>query len=314
MRKFFILVVCLFGLLIGFASLYVVPFDLKPMRILLVPPGASLKRIAIDLQEASIIRSSFLFRTMIRLQGNAQDLQAGEYALSGHLSMRDVALKLRSGDVVMHSLSLVEGVTEKQFLAQLEQTSFLQGNIENALGEGWLLPDTYSFARDTLRQTVLLKMNRAMERFLNDAWESRAEGLPLDTPYEALILASIVEKETAIAEERGLVASVFINRLRAKMRLQSDPTIVYGLTDGVGVLGRSIRKSEIRRSHPHNTYVIKGLPPTPIAYPGRASILAVLNPISSDYFYFVADGTGGHAFSRTLAEHNRNVRKWRANR
>jgi len=313
-HKIFLPVICAIAVTIGFLSLYFVPFQIAEPQTVIIRSGASLDRIGKDLAERQVIKSALLFKAMTRFQGKALTLQAGEYQFIGAFSMYDVARRLGEGDVVLHSLSLVEGQTRSQFLSQLQAIDFLDGDIDNAFGEGWLLPDTYRFERGTQRQFVFNIMNAAMVSFLEDAWDRRADGLPFGSPEEALVLASIVEKETAIAEERGLVASVFINRLNKNMRLQSDPTIVYGLTNGEGALGRPIRKSEIRQPHSHNTYVIKGLPPTPIGYPGRASILAVLNPLDSPYYYFVADGSGGHVFAETLAEHNLNVRKWRANR
>jgi UPF0755 protein len=177
--------------------------------------------------------------------------------------------------------------------------------------EGGLAPDSYEVERGADRAALIAAMQGAQSRILNEAWAERAPGLPYESPEEALIMASIVEKETSIAAERGRVASVFVNRLEQGMRLQTDPTVIYGITRGEGVLGRGLRQSELRRETPWNTYVIDGLPPTPIANPGRLSIEATLNPESTDYLFFVADGTGGHAFATTLAEHNENVARWR---
>jgi UPF0755 protein len=186
----------------------------------------------------------------------------------------------------------------------------LQGEVAIP-AEGSLLPETYKVPRSMSRAKLVAQMSRAQKSVIDELWPKRQAGLPIKSQQEAIILASIVERETAMAEERPLVAAVFVNRLKKRMRLQSDPTIIYGLVGGQGKLGRPIRRSEIRRHTPYNTYRIKALPPTPIANPGRAAIAAVLNPADSQALYFVADGTGGHVFANTLAEHNRNVRRWR---
>lgn len=206
---------------------------------------------------------------------------------------------------------LAEGVTSWQVVEELKQADFLTGDIADIPAEGSLAPDSYEVTQGMERAALLTQMQERQQKILNELWPDRAEGLPLDTPQEALILASIVEKETAVPQERPKVASVFINRLEQGIRLQTDPTVIYGITDGRETLGRGLRQSELRRETPYNTYVIDGLPPTPIANPGRASIAAVLNPADTNYLYFVADGTGGHAFSETLAEHNENVARWR---
>jgi len=203
-------------------------------------------------------------------------------------------------------------VTSWQVVDALKRAEFLTGEIAEVPPEGTLAPDSYEVARGADRAALLAEMAARQSAALAELWAARAEGLPYDTPEEALIMASIVEKETGIAEERRRVASVFVNRLEQGMRLQTDPTVIYGVTRGEGVLGRGLRQSELRRETPWNTYVIDGLPPTPIANPGRLSIEAALNPEETDLLYFVADGTGGHAFARTLAEHNENVARWRA--
>ncbi len=210
-----------------------------------------------------------------------------------------------------YRIAFAEGVTSWQIAQGLKAVDVLRGEVESIPAEGSLAPDSYEVRQGATRESVLDRMEEAQVEILNRAWESRAEGLPLATPDEALILASIIEKETGVAEERRAVASVFINRLDKPMRLQTDPTVIYGITKGQGSLGRGLRESELARKTDWNTYKIDGLPKTPIANPGRASIEAALNPEDTDYLYFVADGTGGHAFSSTLREHNINVRKWR---
>ncbi len=209
-------------------------------------------------------------------------------------------------------VTLAEGVTSWQVVEGLKRADFLAGTIEDVPAEGSLAPGSYEVAKGSDRAALIAAMAETQAATLAAAWEARAEGLPYDTPEEALIMASIVEKETSVPEERRRVASVFVNRMEQGMRLQTDPTVIYGVTKGEGVLGRGLRQSELRRETPWNTYVIDGLPPTPIANPGRLSIEAALNPDTTDFLFFVADGTGGHAFARTLAEHNENVAKWRA--
>jgi UPF0755 protein len=209
-------------------------------------------------------------------------------------------------------VTVAEGVTSWQVVESLKQADFLQGALETVPPEGTLAPGSYEVARGTERGALIAEMTARQSEVLAVAWAERAEGLPYDTPEEALIMASIIEKETSLPEERGRVASVFVNRLQLGMRLQTDPTVIYGITQGQGVLGRGLRQSELRRETPWNTYVIDGLPPTPIANPGREAVLAALNPDTTDFLFFVADGTGGHAFAETLDEHNENVARWRA--
>lgn len=210
-----------------------------------------------------------------------------------------------------YRIAVAEGVTSWQIVEGLKVLDVLEGNVTEIPDEGMLAPDSYEVSPGTQRGAVLAQMQEKQELRINAVWESRREGLPLATPEEMLILASIIEKETGVAEERGQVASVFTNRLNQGMKLQTDPTVIYGITKGQGVLGRGLRRSELRRITPWNTYLIDGLPPTPIANPGLASLEAAVAPEDTDFIFFVADGTGGHAFAETLQEHNRNVAKWR---
>ncbi|NRB00657.1 MAG: endolytic transglycosylase MltG [Rhodobacteraceae bacterium] len=208
-------------------------------------------------------------------------------------------------------IALAEGVTSWQITEALNDAAFLEGEIAEVPPEGSLAPDSYEVRAGASRPDLVAQMQDRQAARLDAAWQNRADDLPLSTPEEALILASIIEKETGIAEERRTVSSVFVNRLNTGMRLQTDPTVIYGVTEGRGTLGRGLRQSELRGETPWNTYVIDGLPPTPIANPGQASIEAALNPDETDYIFFVADGTGGHAFATNLADHNRNVAEWR---
>ena len=216
----------------------------------------------------------------------------------------------RSG--TRHRIALAEGVTSWQVVQSLSEIETLAGNLVDIPEEGSIAPESYEVRQGEGRQSVLNRMMAAQEAILIEAWETRAEDLPLTAPQEALILASIIEKETALAAERDQVASVFVNRLKRGIRLQTDPTVIYGLTEGKAALGRGLRRSELKKDTPWNTYLYRGLPPTPIANPGRDSIRAALNPADTKFLYFVADGQGGHAFATNLKDHNKNVAKWRA--
>lgn len=208
-------------------------------------------------------------------------------------------------------IAMAEGVTSWQIVNALEGMEVLSGDVDETPAEGALAPDSYEVRKGDDRATLIAQMETAQAAHLAAAWEARDADLPINSPEELLILASIIEKETGVAQERGQVASVFVNRLNQGMRLQTDPTVIYGITKGEGVLGRGLRRSELRRETPYNTYVIAGLPPTPIANPGRASLMAAAQPEQTEYIFFVADGTGGHAFATTLKEHNNNVARWR---
>lgn len=232
------------------------------------------------------------------------EFDPAEGAAEGYEAVRD-----RSD--TRYRVALAEGATSWQVVEALKQADFLEGEVEEVPPEGTLAPDSFEVQAGTTRTELLADMAALQEQRLAEAWANRAEGLPIETPEEALILASIIEKETGVPDERRTVASVFVNRLERGMRLQTDPTVIYGVTEGRGTLGRGLRQSELRAATPWNTYVIEGLPPTPIANPGLASIEAALDPEETDLVFFVADGSGGHAFARTLEEHNANVARWR---
>ncbi|OJU55935.1 MAG: aminodeoxychorismate lyase, partial [Alphaproteobacteria bacterium 62-8] len=251
-----------------------------------------------------------LYQLGVRMRGQAALLKAGEYAIPARASMAEITALLISGRVVLHRLTAAEGLTSAMIVTLVKDDPVLAGDVGPVPPEGSLLPETYLFARGMTRSALLAKMKQAQTDFLDAHWAKRASGLPFQTKEQAIILASIVEKETAIASERRHIAAVFINRLKRGMKLQSDPTIIYGLTRGYP-LGRAILQSEIDAPTPFNTYVIPALPPSPICNPGKDSILAVLNPIASDDLYFVADGHGGHVFAPTNAEHEKNVARWR---
>ena len=276
-----------------------------------VASGASLASASAALEEEGVITNASIFRIGARYKDAATALKAGEYEIPPAASMEEVLDIIVSGKAIQYRVTVAEGLTSWEVVQLLNANDLLTGEIEEIPAEGSLAPDTYFFGREEDRNAVIRRMQTAQARILDQAWEARAPGLPLDTKEEALTLASIVEKETGVAGERDIVAGVFINRLNKRWRLQSDPTIIYGLTNGQGPLGRGIRRSEIDKPTPYNTYVIDRLPPGPIANPGKDAIEAVLNPAETEAMYFVADGTGGHAFAVTLREHERNVAAWR---
>lgn len=280
-----------------------------PQRIL-VERGKGLGAIAHMLEQRGLLRDRLSFRLTARLLKADRDVRAGEFEIKPHASVLEILDELRFGDAVLRRVTIPEGLSSAQIVALLSEAEGLVGEIDRIPAEGTLLPETYYFSYGDERQTILKRMERAQLDLLALLWPDRAPDLPFSTELEAITLASIIEKETANHAEKPLVASVFVNRLRRNMRLQSDPTVIYGVTGGEP-LGRPILRSELDRETPFNTYRIKGLPPHPIANPGAASIAAALHPADSDYLYFVADGKGGHAFATRLFEHNANVARWR---
>ena len=276
-----------------------------------IPRGAGLSDTARQLEMAGAVGSAGQFALGSWLRGGSRSLKAGEYVIHAGASMEEIYAKIRSGDVLQRRVLIPEGSTAADVVATLAENPFLSGSAPEAPEQGAVAPNTYFFVRGEERNAILERMRRAQEGILEDLWPQRDAGLPFETPEEALVLASIIEKETAVPEERNRVASVFVNRLRRGMRLQSDPTVIFGLTDGREPLGRQLRRSDLELESPYNTYRVRGLPPGPICNPGRASIAAALRPEETDFLYFVADGSGGHAFAKTLEEHNRNVARWR---
>jgi UPF0755 protein len=285
-----------------------------------VPRGEGSIEVANRLEREGIVHSALAFKLLSAFERAGSffgggprggDIKAGEYELRKGASARQVMAALAEGRTVLQRVTIPEGLTSRQIVARLEADPNLTGTIAGVPPEGALLPDTYRFSRGTQRQELIDRMQAEMRKVLAAAWQARRPEVPLESPEEALILASIVEKETGRADERAKVAGVFVNRLRKGMRLQSDPTIIYGIAGGAGGLGRPISRSDIRQATPYNTYQIDGLPPTPICNPGRATIQATLAPEATDALYFVADGKGGHAFAATLKDHNANVANWR---
>jgi UPF0755 protein len=272
-------------------------------------PGARITEIASTLERERAISSGAVFLAATQLTGVAHKLKAGEYEFPSHSSMAAVIAKIRRGDIVHHMVTIPEGLTSEQAVDILMNTEVLTGAAPIP-PEGSILPETYEVRRGEDRSAVLQRMMDARDELLRTLWAQRRDGLPFTTPEQAVTLASIVEKETGLADERPRVAAVFVNRLAKGIRLESDPTIVYGLTGGKP-LGHGIRQSEMTTPTPYNTYLIAGLPPTPICNPGRASLAAVLDPPRTDELYFVANGQGGHNFATTLEQHDKNVEHWR---
>ena len=295
---------------LAWRSIYAGEGPAETETIVLLAPGSSVAAMGRDLEEAGVIRSKDWFRRVARLTGAHRSLQAGEYAIPPNASLADVLRMLEQGEAVLHKLTAPEGLTTAQILRVLAEHPALEGEVTLTPAEGALLPETYYFARGAARDDIIREMMAAQDAVFAEIWNDRASALPFSTREEALTIASIVEKETALPEERPRIAAVFVNRLRRGMRMESDPTIIYGLTGGEP-LGRGLRRSELDRETPYNTYKIRGLPPTPIANPGRAAIEAVLNPPQTDELYFVADGTGGHEFAKTYEQHRSNVARWR---
>ena len=275
-----------------------------------VPKGAGLSSIAQRLESEEFIESAFLFKAVTKLRGNESNFKAGEFYLSKNMSMSTIYESLANGKAILYPFTAAEGLTSAMIVRALDGAPNLKDDNPSIPAEGSLLPETYLTPRGMTQSQLLQKMALAQSQLLDDAWEKRDPTIPVKTKYEAIILASVVEKETGVGMERGMVAGVFTNRLRKGMKLQSDPTIIYGITQGEP-LGRRIRRSEIDRKTDWNTYQIPALPKTPICNPGKDAILAVLNPDDTDALFFVADGTGGHAFAKTLREHEQNVAKWR---
>jgi peptidoglycan lytic transglycosylase G len=288
------------------------PGPLPADKIVNIPHGSGIRDIADVLQREGVIDQPWVFIGGVLALKAREDLKAGEYQFSAHASLRDVVATIVDGKVVAHQISLPEGLTSEQIVARLLADDILTGNIKEIPREGSLLPDTYNFTRGISRELIIQRMQTAQQRLVKEVWDRHSPDLPLKTPEQLVILASLVEKETAKPEERTRVAAVFVNRLKQRMRLQSDPTIIYGLVGGRGTLGRPIMKSEIDQPTPYNTYQIDGLPPGPICNPGRASLEAAANPARTRELYFVADGAGGHVFAENYDQHQKNVTRLRS--
>jgi len=286
------------------------PGPLQEARVVNIP-RSGIRDISEQLTRQGVIDQPWIFIGGVLLLKAREGLKAGEYQFTAHESMSDVVAAISEGKVLVHQISIPEGLTSEQIVARLMADDVLTGNIDEVPAEGSMLPDTYNFTRGMTRAQLILHMQHAQQRLVQDIWARRAPDLPLKTPEQLIVLASLVEKETAKPEERTRIAAVFVNRLKQHMRLQSDPTIIYGLVGGKGTLGRPIMKSEIDQPTPYNTYQIDGLPPGPITNPGRASLEAAANPARTRDLYFVADGSGGHVFAETYEQHEKNVARFR---
>jgi UPF0755 protein len=309
----FLLVACVAGVLALVAGLQRIrePGPLPTDKVLFIAPGTDVPEIIAQLEREGVIDSPLMMNAALVIEGNRSKLKAGEYLFHEHASLRDVIDIVINGRQILHAITIPEGLTSEQIVQRLRDSDVLAGDMREPPKEGTLLPETYKVVRGASRSDLVRKMQDDQRKLIDQIWTRRSSDLPFRTPYELVTLASIVEKETGKADERPHVASVFVNRLHKRMRLQSDPTIVYGLVGGKGTLGRGILRSEVDKPTPYNTYTIDGLPPGPIANPGRAALEAVANPSRTSDLYFVADGTGGHIFAETLAQHSANVARWR---
>jgi peptidoglycan lytic transglycosylase G len=289
------------------------PGPLAEDKTVNIPPRSGTREIAETLQREGVIDvNPWLFTGAALALKAKSDLKPGEYAFQKSASLRDVIAIIVEGKVVQHSVTVPEGLTSEQIVARLSDNNIFAGSVREVPREGTLLPETYKFPRGTPREQVIQRMQQAQKRVLAEIWERRNPDIPVKSPEQLVVLASVVEKETGRADERSRVAAVFTNRLRQKMKLQSDPTIIYGLVGGKGTLGRPIKRSEITQPSPYNTYVVEGLPPGPIANPGRASLEAAANPARTRDLFFVADGSGGHTFTETYDAHQKGVARLRA--
>ncbi len=312
--RYFLLIIFLLTLIPAYAAFdYWRVGPLKEDVTVIIPKGSGFRGSIEALSDANVVRHPLFFTgiNVATLQG--RNFKAGEYRFPAGITPRDVVDMLVEGKVVIHKVTVTEGMSARDVLALLAAEPVLSGDAPLAVEEGSLLPETYYFSYGDSRASVVKRMQDAMQETLADLWKTRAEGLPISSLREALILASIVEKETGVAEERPRVAAVFVNRLQRAMRLQSDPTVVYGIEQATGAkMSRALTLGDLQTPNPYNTYTIDSLPPGPIANPGRAAIAATLNPLVSNELYFVATGNGGHYFASTLEEHNRNVQLYRA--
>ena len=314
MRRFLILLVLLVAVGVGSMTLmnraWVARGPGAGGATILITPRTASREIARQLKAAGLLRNPLLYEAELHLQGQAGKVKAGEYAFPGHASMAEITAIMVLGKSIQHKITIAEGLTSDMVHKLVEDDPLLTGNAGPVPAEGALLPETYLFTRGTARADLIARMEKAQAQFLSREWGRREAGLPFANPEQAVIMASIIEKESSLPEERRHIAAVFDNRLRDGMKLQSDPTIIYGITGG-NPLGRPIRESEITTQTPYNTYVITGLPPTPICNPSKDSLIAALDPEATPDLYFVANGKGGHNFAATEAEHDRNVKAYR---
>lgn len=312
LKLFVLVVICLSGgSVFSFYSLLYEQNDVAESTVILVEKGENLNQIARRLKKDNLLNSIAVFKVAARLSGKSTQLKAGEYRIPARASAKEILDILVSGQTVVRRVTVPEGKTSRQIFDLLMQTPGLFGELPEPPPNGALLPETYVFSYGLPRKVILERMLAGMNKTIEELWPLRDPDLPYTTKEEALVLASIVEKETSIPAERPRIAGVFVNRLRKGMRLQTDPTVIYAVTNGTMELNRRLTHKDLRTDHPFNTYVNKGLPPAPICNPGRDSIQAVLQPQKTNEIYFVADGTGGHVFSRTFEEHKNNIANWK---
>jgi UPF0755 protein len=299
------------GAYVWFARTVASPGPLAQPTTVIIAPGSGLAAIARQLDAAGVITHDWMFELEARRSGRARELKPGEYRFEPAVSLGVALDKIVRRDVVARFVTIPEGLVTADIRRILDETPGLVGEADGAIADGDLLPETYRYEWGDSRAAIIGRMRTARDKAVAELWAARAPDLPLQSPEEAMVLASIVEKETGVGSERPRVAAVFINRLRLGMRLQSDPTVIYGIAPQTGNLEREITRADLNAFNAFNTYIVSGLPPSPICHPGRAALTAVVKPIQSDELYFVADGKGGHAFAATLDEHNRNVARWR---
>lgn len=307
----FLLVVIGAGAYLWFSREVAQPGPLQQTATVLIAPGSGLGAISRELQSAGVISNARLFELQARRSGQARALKPGEYKFEPAVSIVGALDKIVRRDVVVRFVTVPEGLVTSDIVSILAEAPGLVGEVSGDLSDGDLLPETYRYEWGDTRSAVVGRMRAARDQTLAELWAARDPGIPVSSPQEAVILASIVEKETGVAGERPRVAAVFSNRLKLGMKLQSDPTVIYGIAPEAGQLDRAITRADLDAPNAYNTYIVTGLPPSPICHPGRAALAAVLKPLQSNELYFVADGTGGHAFAATLEEHNRNVARWR---
>lgn len=287
------------------------PLKISEDTLFLVNKGDSLNKIAQSLQDKGLVNDKHIFILFSKINRIYPQIKAGEYLFNGEFSIKQTAEKLSSGKVYLRKVTFPEGLTSTEIAKILHKENFLSKDEFAAPAEGSILPETYAYMRGDSPEKIIKQAQKAMQNVLEQAWQERDQNLPLQSKEELLILASIVEKETGIGMERAQVASVFVNRLRLGMLLQTDPTVIYALTNGKEDLNRPLTRKDLSIDSPYNTYKYAGLPPTPICNPGKDAIYAAAHPSETPYLYFVASGNGGHNFATTLSEHNENVRKWR---
>lgn len=287
------------------------PLKISEDTLFLVNKGDSLNKIAQSLQDKKLVNDKYIFILFSKINKIYPQIKAGEYLFNGEFSVKQTAEKLSSGKVYLRKVTFPEGLTSTEIAKILHKENFLSKDEFAAPAEGSILPETYAYMRGDSPEKIIKQAQKAMQNVLEQAWQERDQNLPLQSKEELLILASIVEKETGIGMERAQVASVFVNRLRLGMLLQTDPTVIYALTNGKEDLNRPLTRKDLSIDSPYNTYKYAGLPPTPICNPGKDAIYAAAHPSETPYLYFVASGNGGHNFATTLSEHNENVRKWR---